>query len=86
MAPRWAQFKRAARQEDLFVFISPRGLLYVGMFFLTLLKFKAGKSLNFSDAFFVASFIFLILSRRPPPRAPKTPAWYVGRSSSCSPR
>jgi O-antigen ligase len=77
MAPRWAAFKRAARQEDLFVFIS-RGLLYVGFFFLTLLKFKAGKSLNFSDAFFAASFIFLILSRRPPPRAPKTPAWYVG--------
>ncbi len=55
-----------------------RGLLYVGMFFLPLLRFKATKGLNVSDAIFLLGFIFLILSRRPPPRAPRTPAWYVG--------
>ncbi len=77
MAPHWAAFKRAARQEDLFVFAS-RGLLYVGMFFLSLLRFKATKGLNVSDAIFVVSAMLLLLSRRPPPRAPRTPAWYVG--------
>ncbi len=48
------------------------------MFFLPLLHFKATKGLNVSDAIFLTGFIFLTLSRRPPPRAPKTPAWYVG--------
>jgi hypothetical protein len=72
-----AKWRRAAAREDLFVFIS-RGLLYVGMFFLPLLHFKATKGLNVSDAIFLVGFIFLALSRRPPPRAPRTPAWYVG--------
>src|SRR6185312_441926 len=70
-------FKRAARQEDLFVFVS-RGLVYVGMFFLTLLKFKVTQGLNLSDAIFVVAAILLLLSQRPPPRAPATPAWYIG--------
>jgi O-antigen ligase len=73
----WAKWKQAAAREDLFVFIS-RGCLYVGMFFLPLLHFKATKGLNVSDAIFLIGFIFLILSRRPPPRAPRTPAWYIG--------
>ncbi|HEX4162041.1 MAG TPA: O-antigen ligase family protein [Acidimicrobiales bacterium] len=77
LAPQWAAFKRAARHEDLFVFVS-RGLVYVGMFFLTLLKFKASKGLNVSDAIFLVAAVLLLLSRRPPPRAPATPAWYVG--------
>lgn len=77
VAGEWAKWKQAAREQDLFVFIS-RGCLYVGMFFLPLLHFKATKGLNVSDAIFLTGFIFLTLSRRPPPRAPKTPAWYVG--------
>jgi O-antigen ligase len=77
LAPQWAAFKRAARQEDTFVFVS-RGLVYVGMFFLTLLKFKVTQGLNLSDAIFVAAAILLLLSQRPPPRAPATPAWYIG--------
>ena len=77
MAGAWAGWKRAAKEEDLFVFIS-RGCLYVGMFFLPLLRFKVTHGLNVSDAIFLLGFIFLILSRKPPPRAPRTPAWYVG--------
>jgi O-antigen ligase len=73
----WAKWRKGAREEDLFVFIS-RGCLYVGMFFLPLLHFKATKGLNVSDLIFLIGFIFLILSRRPPSRAPRTPAWYVG--------
>jgi O-antigen ligase len=48
------------------------------MFFLPLLRFKVTHGLNVSDAIFLLGFIFLILARRPPPRAPRTPAWYVG--------
>ncbi|HWF14963.1 MAG TPA: O-antigen ligase family protein [Acidimicrobiales bacterium] len=48
------------------------------MFFLPLLHFKATKGLNLSDLIFLIGFIFLILSRRPPSAAPRTPAWYVG--------
>jgi hypothetical protein len=59
------------------VFVS-RGLVYVGMFFLTLLRFKVTHGLNVSDAFFALGAILLLLSRRPPKPAPKTPAWYVG--------
>ena len=77
VAGAWASWKRAAQREDLFVFIS-RGLLYVGMFFLPLLRFKVTHGLNVSDAIFLVGFIFLVLSRKPPPRAPRTPAWYVG--------
>lgn len=55
-----------------------RGLVYVGMFFLPLLKFKASKGLNLSDTIFLVAAVLLVLSRRPPPRAPATPAWYVG--------
>jgi O-antigen ligase len=67
----------ASKREDLFVFIS-RGFLYVGMFFLPLLRFKVTHGLNVSDAIFLLGFIFLVLARKPPPRAPRTPAWYVG--------
>jgi O-antigen ligase len=77
VAGAWAGWKKASKQEDLFVFIS-RGLLYVGMFFLPLLRFKVTHGLNVSDAIFLLGFIFLILARKPPPRAPRTPAWYVG--------
>jgi O-antigen ligase len=73
----WAKWKQAARREDLFVFIS-RGFLYAGMFFLPLLRFKVTHGLNVSDALFLLGFIFLILSRRPPPKAPKTPTWFLG--------
>lgn len=77
LAPQWAAFKRAAREEDLFVFVS-RGLVYAGMFFLTMLRFKVTKGLNLSDAIFLVAAVLLFLSRRPPARAPATPAWYVG--------
>lgn len=77
VAGAWASWKEGAKEEDLFVFIS-RGLLYVGMFFLPLLRFKVTHGLNVSDAIFLLGFIFLILARKPPPRAPRTPAWYVG--------
>ncbi len=77
MAEAWTNWKRASKREDLFVFIS-RGLLYVGMFFLPLLRFKATKGLNVSDAIFLLGFVFLILARKPPARAPRTPAWFVG--------
>jgi O-antigen ligase len=48
------------------------------MFFLPLLRFKVTHGLNVSDAIFLLGFVFLILARKPPPRAPRTPAWYVG--------
>ncbi len=63
--------------EDLFVVISRR-LIYVGLFFRPLLKFRLGTALNLSDGILLVSGILLLLSRQPPPRAPATPAWYVG--------
>ena len=70
-------WKKAPKREDLFV-VTSRGFLYVGMFFLPLLRFKVTHGLNVSDALFLLGFIFLVLARKPPPRAPRTPAWYVG--------
>jgi hypothetical protein len=68
----------AARvKDDLFVALARR-LTYVGMFFLPLLKYRAGKTLDVSDAIFAVGFIFLVLSRRPPKKAPPVPGWYFG--------
>ena len=64
-------------KHDLFVVIARR-LVYVGLVFLPLLHYRAGKSLDLSDLLFVIAAVFLILSRRPPAQAPPTPAWYVG--------
>ncbi len=68
---------RAGTREDAFVRVS-RGLVYVGIFFLPLLHFKLTHGLNLSDAVFAAATVLLLLSRRPPKQAPRTPAWYVG--------
>ncbi len=46
--------------------------------FLPLLKFRAGKALDLSDAVFLVAFVFLVLSRRPPPKAPPATGWYFG--------
>ena len=64
-------------KADLFARLS-RFLVYVGMVFLPLLKFRAGKALDVSDAIFFVAFVFLVLSRRPPPKAPPAPGWYLG--------
>jgi hypothetical protein len=69
--------QQAFRREDTFVVLS-RGLMYVGLFFLPMLHLKFHKGLDVSDGIFLIAFILLILARRPPKRAPKTPAWYVG--------
>ena len=66
-----------AVKEDLFVVLSRR-LVYVALVFLPLLRYRAGKALDVSDALFLVAAVFLILSRRPPRRAPPAPAWYFG--------
>lgn len=63
--------------EDLFVLLS-RGLTYVGLFFLPLLRFHLTQGLNVSDFLLTIAAILLLTSRRPPKPAPRTPAWYVG--------
>jgi hypothetical protein len=69
--------KAAQDSTDLFASLS-RFLVYIGMIFLPLLKFRAGKALDVSDAIFFVAFVFLVLSRRPPPKAPPAPGWYFG--------
>ncbi len=64
-------------KDDLFVALSRR-LVYVGLVFLPLLRYRAGKTLDLSDLFFLIAAVFLLLSRRPPKKAPPTPAWYFG--------
>jgi hypothetical protein len=69
--------KAAPGSTDLFV-RSARFLVYVGMIFLPLLKFRAGKALDVSDAIFFVAFVLLVLSRRPPAKAPPARGWYFG--------
>jgi O-Antigen ligase len=69
--------RTAPRTADLFTSLS-RVLVYVGMVFLPLLKFRAGKALDVSDAIFFIAFVVLVLSRRLPPKAPPVPGWYLG--------
>jgi hypothetical protein len=64
-------------KDDLFV-VMARRFAYVGLVFLPLLHYRAGTALDLSDLFFVVAAGFLILSRRPPAKAPPAPAWYVG--------
>jgi hypothetical protein len=69
--------KAAEGSADLFVSLA-RFLVYIGMIFLPLLKFRAGKALDLSDAIFFVAFVLLVLSRRPPPKAPPARGWYFG--------
>lgn len=64
-------------RDDLFVAVSRR-LVYVALVFLPLLHYRAGKSLDLSDLLFLVAGVLLILSRRPPAKAPPAPAWYFG--------
>jgi O-Antigen ligase len=63
--------------DDLFVAVARR-LVYVGLVFLPLLRYRVGSAFDLSDLFFLLAAVFLLLSRRPPPKAPPTPAWYFG--------
>ena len=76
MVTKTAHGSTAHGGTDLFAGLS-RFLVYIGMVFLPLLKFRAGKALDASDDFF-AAFVLLVLSRRPPPKAPPAPGWYLG--------
>jgi O-antigen/teichoic acid export membrane protein len=64
-------------KEDLFVVLARR-LVYVALVFLPLLRYRVGKALDLSDAIFLIAAILLILSRKPPSKAPPAPAWYFG--------
>lgn len=64
-------------KEDVFV-VTARRLVYVALVLLPLLRYRAGRALDLSDAIFVIAAAFLVLSRRPPPKAPPAPAWYFG--------
>ena len=67
----------AEPREDLFVALARR-LVYVGLVLLPLLHYRAGKAFDLSDLCFLLAAGVLILSRRPPVKAPPTPAWYFG--------
>jgi hypothetical protein len=64
-------------KEDLFVVVARR-LVYVGLVFLPLLHYRVGKAFDLSDLCFLVAAGFMILTRRPPPKAPPAPAWYFG--------
>ena len=66
-----------AAKEDLFV-VMARRLVYVGLVFLPLLHYRVGKAFDLSDLCFLIAAVFMILTRRPPPKAPPAPAWYFG--------
>ena len=55
-----------------------RRLVYVGLVLLPLLHYRVGSAFDLSDLFFLIAAGFLLLSRRPPPKAPPAPAWYFG--------
>jgi hypothetical protein len=55
-----------------------RRLVYVGMFTLSMLRFKAIHFLDASDGIFALAAVLLIFSVHPPARAPKTQAWFIG--------
>ncbi len=64
-------------RQDLFVALA-RFLVYAGMVFLPLLKYRLGHAFDVSDAQFLVAAVLLILSRRPPTKAPPVPGWYFG--------
>ncbi|HEX4434819.1 MAG TPA: O-antigen ligase family protein [Acidimicrobiales bacterium] len=64
-------------REDLFV-VMARRLVYAGLVFLPLLHYRVGSAFDLSDLCFLVAAVFLILTRRPPPKAPPAPAWYFG--------
>ena len=63
--------------DDLFV-AAARRLVYLGLVFLPLLRYRVGSAFDLSDLLFLLAAVFLLLSRRPPPKAPPAPAWYFG--------
>jgi hypothetical protein len=64
-------------KEDLFVVVARR-FVAVGLFFLPLLHYRVGSAFDLSDLCFLVAGGFLILTRRPPVKAPPAPAWYFG--------
>ncbi len=64
-------------KEDLFVVVARR-FVSVGLVFLPLLHYRTGKEFDLSDLCFLIAAVFMILTRRPPPKAPPVPAWYFG--------
>jgi hypothetical protein len=69
--------ERNGVREDTFVRVA-RLLVYAGAFILPMLRFKVTQGLDVSDFLFLLAAMLLLLSRRPPKPAPRTPAWYVG--------
>jgi O-Antigen ligase len=67
----------AGTKDDLFV-VAARRLVYVGLVLLPLLRYRVGSAFDLSDLCFLLAAGFLLLSRRPPAKAPPTPAWYFG--------
>jgi hypothetical protein len=67
----------AGTKDDLFVVVARR-LVYVGLVLLPLLHYRVGSAFDLSDLCFLLAAGFLLLSRRPPAKAPPTPAWYFG--------
>jgi hypothetical protein len=67
----------ATARGDILVRLS-RSLLYTGMFLLPMIDIRASHSLDVSDAVFAIAAVALVLSVRPPVRAPKTPGWFLG--------
>ena len=55
-----------------------RRLVYVGLALLPLLHYRVGSAFDLSDLCFLVAAGFMILTRRPPRRAPPAPAWYFG--------
>lgn len=64
-------------KEDLFV-VAARRFVAAGLVLLPLLHYRVGNSFDLSDLCFLVAACFLILSRRPPAKAPPAPAWYFG--------
>ena len=69
---------RATREDLLRRHLALPPGVYVALVLLPLLRYRAGKALDLSDAIFVVAAVFLVLSRRPPAKAPPAPAWYFG--------
>ncbi len=64
-------------KEDLFVVVARR-LVYVGLVLLPLLHYRVGNAFDLSDLCFLVAAVCMILTRRPPKKAPPAPAWYLG--------
>src|SRR5580698_9615684 len=64
-------------KEDLFVVVARR-FVAAGLALLPLLHYRVGSAFDLSDLCFLVAAGFMILTRRPPRRAPPAPAWYFG--------